>query len=100
MAVEFNNSDGCTPEIPRTEESSHFGFHMKPPRGGANGYEAISFTRWLKFPLLLQFSSTVCGSDLDSTSASDVDSMVLMVLFTGGSVVSIGSIIPVFIRCS
>ena len=53
MAVEFNNSDGCTPEIPRTEESSHFGFHMKPPRGGANGFGAISFTRWLKFPLLL-----------------------------------------------
>ena len=28
-AVEFNNSDGCIPEIPSTGESSRFGFHIK-----------------------------------------------------------------------
>ena len=44
MAVEFNNSDGCTPEIPSTRESYHFGFHIKPG-GGANGYGPISLTR-------------------------------------------------------
>ena len=77
--VEFNNSDGCAPEISSTRESSHFGFHIKPG-GGANGYGPISLARWSKFPLLLQFSSLVCGSDLDSASASGADSMVL---FTG-----------------
>ena len=40
MAVEFNNSDGCTPEIPSTGESSHFGFPVKPG-GCANGYGPI-----------------------------------------------------------
>ena len=78
-AVEFNNSDGCAPEIPSNGESSHFGFLIKPG-GGANGYGPISLARWSKFPLLLQFSSIVCGSDIDSASASGVDSMVL---FTG-----------------
>ena len=43
-AVEFNNSDGCAPEIPSAGQSSHFGFHIKPG-GGANGYGPISLTR-------------------------------------------------------
>ena len=90
-AVEFDNSDGCAPEIPSTGESSHFGFHVKP-EGGANGYVPVWLTRLSKFPLLLQFSSTVCDSDIDSTSASGVDSMVFMMLFTGSGVVSVGSI--------
>ena len=94
-AVELNNSDGCAPEIPSTGESSHFGFHIKPG-GGANGYGPISLTRWSKFPLLLQFFSTVCGGELDSASASGVDSVVWMVLFTGSGVVSVGSIFSLF----
>ena len=89
-AVEFNNSDGCTPEIPSTGESSHFDFYLKP----GYGYGPILLTRWSK--LLLQFSSTVYGSDLNSASASGVDSMVLMVLFTGSGVVSTGSIFSSF----
>ena len=89
MAAEFNNSDGCVPEIPSTGESSH-------PGGGANGYGPILSTRWLKFPLLLQFSFTACGSGLDSASASGVDSVVLILLFTGSGVVSDGLIFSSF----
>ena len=87
-AVEFNNYDGCAPEISSSAESFHFGFHIKP-EGGANRYEPISLTRRSKFPL--QFSSTVCNSDIDSASASGVDSIVFMMLFTGSGVVSVGS---------
>ena len=94
-AVEVNNSDGCIPEIPSTGQSSHFSFHIKPG-GGANGYGPISLTRWLNFPLLLQFSSTACGSGTDSVSASGVDSVVLILLCTGSGVVSDGSIFSLF----
>ena len=93
--VEFKNSNGCAPEIPSAGESSHFGFFTKPG-GGADGYGQISLTRWSKFPLLLQFSSTVCDSNLYSASASGVDSIVLMVLFTGVGAVNVGSIFSSF----
>ena len=92
VAVEFNNSDGCAPEIPSAGESAHFGFHIKPG-GGANGYGPISLTRWSRFPLLLQFCSIIHSIDLDSASVSGVDSTVL---FTRSGVVITGSIFSLF----
>ena len=97
-AVEFNNSDGCTPEIPSTGESSNFGFLIKPG-GGLNGYGPISLIIWAEFPLLLQFSSIVCGSEVISIQHQPVV-LILWCCLQGVVLLALVQYFHSFIWCS